>query len=930
MRINILFLIISSLVCVGCTSNGNLSDLDSDSKPTFTPIISDIAIIPQNKTVVFGQSFSFSVSGGGSKLKYSVLQGVSSINPNTGVFTASSTIETVLVKVSDENGKMAVATVLVNAPLSISSTPYEVYSQSQWSYDLPSPSGGVPNYQYSLFSGLGSITGTTYSPPGTAGTAVVKITDDSSTSVSLNLNIRSFQEKLRIDSGATISTGYSVRDGVEVGSDLLVYATVAPPSSGYSFYDVAKINSSISFFKTNDNGSTWTYVSNYQFREDRASYASRLLKSGSKLYLVGYSHRYFLSGLLNYRYESFIAESSDSGVTWVTKSTYLDSSPYESTSFLDAVITNDNSIILAGYSSSAASDDKNVFLRRCSLTTWDCQNSFESYTNNSTQTNDIKAIARDGIGNIYAVRNYYDTDTFSNKVMLKKSTDNGMTWSSIPVYNQDKMNTIAVSDDGQTIVVAGTTWVQPASTHVTYDGGTTWTHIVGTTNACNGWSFDKVIINSTTNEALGGCYNYSSGYTYYIKRLPYLATTWTTQATISGANSSNISVKADGTVLFSLGLGYPLYVTSNFGTTFSTPSLPTRNITTDAELMGILPINSTTLFTSGFIGTSTAGQKKGVIYKSTDSGATWNVNYTTTDTSSYISSMARSPTTGTLVAVGRTATAKWLSLRDSGGGWVTAETEVFPATAYNASPKKVFSGVDGRFVSVGQYWNSIGGASWYVKLSSNDGATWSALDTYRYHTSGASLASDGLIDGTDIWVVGYGVDGSGVSHWLVRKHNGTAWTVEDDFVIPPSEGVETRANGITKTSDGTLYVVGEYTKLNAYRTWVVRRKLPGASTTWETVDTFQMNSNGHSAATTVTELNGRVFVAGVAEASGGALKTTIRALMNNVWTTVDQSGTYSNSDPREIVPCLSNQLCLAGRTTNTDWQYLGLVRILTP
>lgn len=920
-----LVLFMASVFLISCQFNASLTDLNKKSaESTQAPALT---IDPSSKSIVIGQSISFAAYGGSGKYSYTITQGAGQINASTGAFVAGQVAETVKIQVTDSLLLTAEATIEIQPPLSMSATPYDVYAGSQYSFTLPLPTGGVPNFQYSLFSGLGAVTGNQYSPGLVAGTAVVKIADQANGTANLNLKIRLFEEKQRIDSAATSSAVPGiVYDLLEVGSEVFALTSWTPPSSG-TFGDEAK-ESILSIFKTSDNGSTWTFVSNYQFREDRQSNSSRLLKNGSKLYITGYSKRYYVTTLGNYYYESFIAESNDSGVTWTTKSTYRDPSNI-TTIIEDAIITTDNAIVVIGGTDTWESK----FIRKCDLTTWVCNNVFYSTSDDMNKANELKAIAKDASGNLYVIHRKYNSGSSANELRLLKSTDQGSTWNiASTVAHSDIIKHMAISGDGQTIALAGTVSANPAVSIVSYNGGTTWTRLTGANVCGTGWHMSSVVIDDISRAILGVCYDPFVANTYKIYRLTYLAGSWTNRLNLAGPIPLGyILKKSDGTLIIPNSTN--IRITSDFGTTFSSANSPSKTVTTDAELAGIVQAGVATLFSVGYLGTSTVAQRKGVIYKSTDSGTSWTADYTSSNTGSTIMGITRSPTTGTLIAVGRVDNTKWTTYRNSSGTWSVVETETFSPAAFYAHPTAAFAGANGKMYTVGRYANS-NGYFWYVKTSIDDGLTWTMSDNFLYNSTFPAYARAGIAEGPNVWVVGHGreaLDSTAPHHWLVRKFDGTIWTTDDDFAISPSVGVYSKAADIIKASDGTLYVVGEYTKLDAYRIWVVRRKLPTIGATWETVDEFQLAPNMHSAAMKITEAaDGRLYVSGISESSDGAQKMTVRVLLKEGWKTVDRSGTYGISTPNAMIPCFTNQLCIAGTTYTSDWLFRGVVRILSP
>ncbi|GAB4010782.1 MAG: hypothetical protein Fur0010_04090 [Bdellovibrio sp.] len=73
--------------------------------------------------------------------------------------------------------------------LSLTSASVDIPAESEFSFDLSKHiSGGYGTITYAVSSGGGTLSGTSYTPPGTSGTTVITVSDDTGLSLSLTLN----------------------------------------------------------------------------------------------------------------------------------------------------------------------------------------------------------------------------------------------------------------------------------------------------------------------------------------------------------------------------------------------------------------------------------------------------------------------------------------------------------------------------------------------------------------------------------------------------------------------------------------------------------------------------------------------------------------------------------------------------------------------
>jgi hypothetical protein len=126
-------------------------------------------------TVDGGLTLALSGTDGQGPYTYSVVSGAGTVNASTGLFTAPATAGSTVVQVTDANGGAAQITITNSAVLGI--TPTSVTLDVGMSKTFV-PSGGTAPYSFSVVSGTGSVgPDGTYTTPGAAGSADVRVSD---------------------------------------------------------------------------------------------------------------------------------------------------------------------------------------------------------------------------------------------------------------------------------------------------------------------------------------------------------------------------------------------------------------------------------------------------------------------------------------------------------------------------------------------------------------------------------------------------------------------------------------------------------------------------------------------------------------------------------------------------------------------------------
>lgn len=135
-------------------------------------IYAPLTLSPNPVSLATNATTSFTSTGGFGAKTFSVASGGGSFASNT--YTAPSTAGSATVRVTDQLGNTATATVTIYPPLVISPSAPTVEVNKTVVF---SASGGQGPYTFTKPSGGGTLVGTTYTAPGTAGSATVRVTD---------------------------------------------------------------------------------------------------------------------------------------------------------------------------------------------------------------------------------------------------------------------------------------------------------------------------------------------------------------------------------------------------------------------------------------------------------------------------------------------------------------------------------------------------------------------------------------------------------------------------------------------------------------------------------------------------------------------------------------------------------------------------------
>jgi hypothetical protein len=170
--------VLAALVFAACRPFSFYDTLDARDKEE-----KKLEVSPASITLPANQACSFTAQGGKPPYSFSILVGVGSIDPETGLYTAPAGEGTATVEVKDAKGNRREAWVTVIPPgaLTLTLSPVSAILNIHNRIEF-SAFGGQPPYAYSVVSGPGVINPVTgqYLANATPGLATVRVTDGAS------------------------------------------------------------------------------------------------------------------------------------------------------------------------------------------------------------------------------------------------------------------------------------------------------------------------------------------------------------------------------------------------------------------------------------------------------------------------------------------------------------------------------------------------------------------------------------------------------------------------------------------------------------------------------------------------------------------------------------------------------------------------------
>ncbi|MGZ3774501.1 MAG: beta strand repeat-containing protein [Bdellovibrio sp.] len=178
-------------------SAGNVSDAT-------VSVSTALTINPSSKTLGVNNTYTFSATGGIPPYAFSVLSGGGSIT-TAGDYKAPATSTSAVVRVTDSAGNTSDATVTVNDALTLSPAAATIPAGGTQNFIT---AGGVSPYTYSVISGGGSFSSSTYTAPSIASGASISVlvTDSLGNTASGTLTINSITVTISSPNSSDIIT----------------------------------------------------------------------------------------------------------------------------------------------------------------------------------------------------------------------------------------------------------------------------------------------------------------------------------------------------------------------------------------------------------------------------------------------------------------------------------------------------------------------------------------------------------------------------------------------------------------------------------------------------------------------------------------------------------------------------------------------------
>lgn len=292
------------------------------------------------------------------------------------------------------------------------------------------------------------------------------------------------------------------------------------------------------------------------------------------------------------------------------------------------------------------------------------------------------------------------------------------------------------------------------------------------------------------------------------------------------------------------------------------------------------------------------------VTKSTNSGTIWTTvdTFSTSQGYAIANAITVAPNTGNIYVVGNTpeylpngsSTYAWVvrMSADDGNTWTTVDSYTISNSNYMA-PVAVTADGSGNIYVVGSASLSSGGTyssnttAWITRKSANNGMTWTTVDTFELGVT--TIANSVAIDSLGrIYVAGYGTATGNLSAWTVREssNSGTSWSTIDSF---QNNGDNSEANGIGVDKSGNIFVSGFSINGSNQEQWLVRESSDGGKT-WGIIDGFDYGIGGSTVPGALTiDSSGNIYVVGYAFSTANEDTWIIRQSTDSgvSWSTID-------------------------------------------
>ncbi len=153
-----------------------VTDASGQTSDAVITVNAALQISPASHSSTVNATQTFSTTGGVPPVTYSIINGLGTIDPNSGLYTAPSGPGSAIIRALDSRGNSSDAAVNIFAALGITPSPITLAVNNTTTF---SAGGGSAPYVYSIFSGTGTVDPSTgiYTAPALSGNATVRVTD---------------------------------------------------------------------------------------------------------------------------------------------------------------------------------------------------------------------------------------------------------------------------------------------------------------------------------------------------------------------------------------------------------------------------------------------------------------------------------------------------------------------------------------------------------------------------------------------------------------------------------------------------------------------------------------------------------------------------------------------------------------------------------